>query len=285
MYKRQSVDNPNYKYSGNSVYTSLDVSASDKTLSSGYESSSTGFSLGTEFEQYENVFLSPNISATHERVEVQSSASSAMKKMDGTFNNMDFSYGITVDKRNQVFQPTSGYRTKFSQTLPIIMDSSALLNGIDASSYHAFSEDLIGAIKFHARSIHGLDDDDVRVTRRLYLPTRQLRGFKTSRVGPKDGNDWIGGNYTTALAFEAQMPNLLPEDTKTDVSAFVDTGNVWAVDYSDSLDDTNTIRSSIGVAANVYTVIGPLSLVFAQDLTKASTDETESFNFRIGTSF
>ena len=267
-----SVDNPNYKYSGNSVYTSLDVSASDKTTSSGYESSSTGFSLGTEFEQYENVFLSPNISATHERVEVQSSASSAMKKMDGTFNNMDFSYGITVDKRNQVFQPTSGYRTKFSQTLPLIMDSSALLNGINASGYHAFSDDLIGAIKFHARSIHGLDDEDVRVTRRLYLPSRKLRGFKTSRVGPKDGKDWIGGNYTTALGFEAQMPNLLPEDTKTDVSAFVDTGNVWAVDYSDSLDDTNTIRSSIGVAANVYTVIGPLSLVFAQDLTKASTD-------------
>ena len=208
-----------------------------------------------------------------------------MKKMDGTFNNMDFAYGITVDKRNQVFQPTSGYRTKFSQTLPLIMDSSALLNGINASGYHAFSDDLIGAIKFHARSIHGLDDEDVRVTRRLYLPSRKLRGFKTSRVGPKDGKDWIGGNYTTALAFEAQMPNLLPEDTKTDVSAFVDTGNVWAVDYSDSLDDTNTIRSSIGVAANVYTVIGPLSLVYAQDLTKASTDETESFNFRIGTSF
>ena len=280
-----SVANPNYKYSGNLVFTSLDVSASDKSTSSGYESSSTGFSLGTEFEQYENVFLSPNFSATHERVEVQSSASSAMKKMDGTFNNLDFSYGITVDKRNQVFQPTSGYRTKFSQTLPLIMDSSALLNGIDVSGYHAFSEDLIGAIKFHARSINGLDDDDVRVTRRLYLPSRQLRGFKTSRVGPKDGKDWIGGDYTTALGFEAQMPNLLPEDTKTDVSAFVDTGNVWAVDYSDSLDDTNTIRSSIGVAANIYTVIGPLSLVYAQDLTKASTDETESFNFRIGTSF
>ena len=125
----------------------------------------------------------------------------------------------------------------------------------------------------------------MRITSRLYLPSNRLRGFKTSRVGPKDGENWIGGNYTTALGFEAQLPNLLPEATKTDVSAFLDTGNVWSVDYSDTLDDTNKIRSSIGVAANVYTVIGPLSFIYAQDLTKAGSDETEAFNFRIGTSF
>ena len=95
------------------------------------------------------------------------------------------------------------------------------------------------------------------------MPANRLRGFNTSRVGPKDGEDWIGGNYTTALGFEAQLPNLLPEATRTDVSAFLDTGNVWSVDYSDTLDDTNKIRSSIGVAANVYTVIGPLSFIYS----------------------
>ena len=279
------VSNPNYNYSGNSVFSSLNISSSDKTVSSGYESSKTGFALGTEFEQYENIFISPSISAAYERIDVQSAASSAMKKMDGTFTNLDLSYGITADKRNQVFQPTEGYRTRFSQSLPLIMDSSSLLNGLDISAYHAFSDDVIGAVRFHARSIHGLDDEDVRITSRLYLPTRRLRGFKTSRVGPKDGNDWVGGNYTTALGFEAQLPNFFPEATRTDFSVFLDTGNVWSVDYSDTLEDTNKIRSSIGVAANVFTAIGPLSFTYAQDLTKAGTDETEAFNFRIGTSF
>jgi len=280
-----SVNNPNYNQSGNSVFSTLDVSSSDKTLSSGYESSKTGFTLGTEFEQYEDIFLSPSLSAAYERIDVQSTASSAMKKMDGTFSNVDFAYGITVDKRNQAFKPTDGYRTKFVQSLPLIMDSSALLNGFDVSAYHSFSEDVIGAAKFYARSIHGLNDEDVRVTSRLYIPQRRLRGFKTSRVGPKDGDDWIGGNYITALGFEAQMPNLLPESSRTDISLFLDTGNVWSVDYSDSIDDTNKIRSSVGIAANVFTVVGPLSFILAQDLTKSNTDETESFNFRIGTSF
>ena len=117
------------------------------------------------------------------------------------------------------------------------------------------------------------------------MPSNKLRGFRTSRVGPIDGDDWIGGNYTTALGFEAQLPNFFPEATRTDFSVFLDTGNVWSVDYSDTLEDTNKIRSSIGVAANVFTAIGPLSFTYAQDLTKAGSDVTETFNFRIGTSF
>ena len=57
------------------------------------------------------------------------------------------------------------------------------------------------------------------------------------------------------------------------------------VDYDDSINDSNTIRSSIGLAANVFTPIGPLSWTFSQSLSKASTDVTETFNFNIGTSF
>ena len=55
------------------------------------------------------------------------------------------------------------------------------------------------------------------------------------KVGPKDGDDYIGGNYTTALSAEAQLPNLLPESYRTDFSLFLDTGNVWGVDYSSDI--------------------------------------------------
>ena len=279
------VNNPNFNYSGNAVYVGLDVSSLDIAETSGYSSSKTGFRAGTEFEQYENIYISPGFITTYEDIEVDSTASASVKKMDGTFYNMDFHYGITVDKRNQRFQPTEGYRTKFSQTIPIVMDSSSLLNGLDVSTYYDFSEDLIGSIKLYARSIHGVDEEDVRLTSRLFLPAKRLRGFQTGKTGPKDGDDYIGGNFATALGFEAQLPNLLPESTRTDVSLFLDTGNVWHVDYSDSVDDTNKIRSAIGVSANMYTTIGPLSFTLAQDLSKASNDKTETFNFRLGTSF
>ena len=278
------VNNPNYKYSGNAVMANLDVSSTDRSSSSGFKSSRTGFGLGTRFEQYENMYIAPNISAAFEDIEVDESASSAIKKMQGNYFNADLGYAITLDKRNQSFKPTKGYKTTFRQSLPIIQDSSSIMNGLDISTYHDFSEDVIGSLKLHARSINGVDDD-VRLTNRLYIPRSRLRGFNTYRVGPKDGDDYIGGNYTTAVSVEAQLPNILPESYKTDVSLFFDTANIWAVDYSDTIDETNKIRSSVGVSANIYTTIGPLSFTIAQDLTKATNDVTETFNFRLGTSF
>ena len=280
-----SVSNPNFNYTGNSVDASLDVSSSDLTASSGYESSKTGFSLGTGFEQYENIFLAPAISLSYEDIEVETSSSAAIKKMDGTYYNMDFDYSVVIDKRNQPFQPTSGYRTKFGQTLPIIIDSSSLGNLLEFSAYHAITDDVIGSLKFMTQTVHGLQNEDTRLTSRIFIPPSRLRGFNTRKVGPKDGEDWVGGNYVSTLNLEAALPNLLPESTRTDISVFVDTGNVWGVDYDSSIDDTNEIRASMGVGANVWTPVGPLSFVVAQDLNKSLNDETQFFNFRIGTSF
>ena len=104
-------------------------------------------------------------------------------------------------------------------------------------------------------------------------------------MGPKDGENYVGGNYVSTLSIEAALPNLLPESSRTDISAFMDSGNVWHVDYDSTLDDTNKIRTAVGLAANVWTPVGPLSFVLAQDLTKSTNDETQAFNFRIGTSF
>ena len=87
------------------------------------------------------------------------------------------------------------------------------------------------------------------------------------------------------MGLEAQLPNLVPESYRTDFSIFIDTGNVWSVDYSDSVEDSNKIRSAVGISANVFTTVGPLSFTIAQDITKAENDETETFNFRLGTSF
>jgi len=279
-----AVTDPNYNFSGNSVSTSLNVSATDRTATTGFKSSKTGFSLGTSFEQYEDIYISPSLAVNHEDIEAESTASDSIKKMDGTYITSDFTYGITLDKRNQSFQPTEGYSTSFFQSLPLIQDSSSIINTFNANTWHEISENVIGSLKFQAKTVHGIDDN-VRLTNRLFVSGRKLRGFVRGKVGPKDGADWIGGNYVTGLSVEAQLPNLLPEAYKTDFSLYLDTANIWGVDYSDSIDDSNKIRSSVGVAANVFTAIGPLSWTLSQSLTKASSDVTETFNFNIGTSF
>ena len=181
-----SIQNPNYNFTGNSVFSSLFISTADRTESSGFKSAKSSFNLGTEFEIYEGVYFSPSFGVAYEDIEVQSSASASMQKMEGTFTNADFDYGIVVDKRNQTFKPTDGYRARFVQSLPLIQDSSSILNGLDLSVYRAISDDVIGSVKFYGRAIHGVDED-VRLTDRLKMPANKLRGFDTRKIGPKDG--------------------------------------------------------------------------------------------------
>ena len=69
-----------------------------------------------------------------------------------------------------------------------------------------------------------------------------------------------------------------------DLVMFADVGNIWGVDYNSSLDDSE-IRSSVGVAIDWSTAIGPLSFSLAQPITKQAHDVTETFRFNIGTSF
>ena len=130
-----------------------------------------------------------------------------------------------------------------------------------------------------------MNDDNVRLSKRTILSSKRLRGFERGKVGPVDGSDHIGGNYAAALNFEANLPNLLPENTNMDVGLFLDFGNVWGVDYDATLDESNKIRSSTGIAMNWLSPIGPMSFVLSQDLSKADTDVTESFNFNLGTTF
>ena len=102
--------------------------------------------------------------------------------------------------------------------------------------------------------------------------------------GPKDGAEYIGGNYGTALNFNSTLPNILRGFENIDLSIFLDAANIWEVDYDSSL-DSSKIRSSTGVAVKWFTPVGPLSFSYAIPLSEASSDKTESFRFRLGTSF
>ena len=66
---------------------------------------------------------------------------------------------------------------------------------------------------------------------------------------------------------------------------FLDFANVWGVDYDDTLDDSNKIRSSTGITMNWMSPIGPMNFVLSQNLSKADTDTTENFSFNLGTTF
>ena len=130
-----------------------------------------------------------------------------------------------------------------------------------------------------------MNDEDVRVTDRLSLPRNKLKGFKFGSVGPVDNNDYVGGNYAAALNFDTTLPMFFSTVQNVDVRYFLDTANLWGVDYSSAVDQSNTIRASTGVVVDWFTPIGPLNFSLAQDISKADDDKTETFQFNLGTTF
>ena len=276
--------NPNHNFSGNSLNYHLSSEKNDKP-NQGYENSIVSAGIGTSFEQYRDVTASLGLSASYDDLRTDDSASASLKKQSGTFSELSGSYGFTFDQRNRVFMPTSGSIVSFSQSLPVYADKSFISNTFSSSTYKSFNENVVGAGKFYFSAVNGLGSDDVRLSKRKGLGSSRLRGFERNKVGPVDGNDHVGGNYAAALNLETNLPNLLPEDANTDVSFFIDFGNVWGVDYDNTINDSNEIRSSAGAAATWMSPIGPLSFVMSQNISKADTDVTESFSFNLGTTF
>ena len=275
---------PNYNYSDKSLRLNLSRSSNDYLSTAGYKNTITNFTLGTGFEYKQDLFFTPLLVLEAEDLTTDSTASATLKKQDGNYNNIEFDYSLLYDQRDQSFRPTDGYYSRFNQTLPLLSNDYSIANRYDFKTYHKLSENMISNISFHISAINSLEGGDVRVSDRIYISSKKLRGFEAGKVGPKDNLDFIGGNYASAASLSTTLPTVLPELESIDFNIFLDVGNVWGVDYNNSLDNSK-IRSSTGISIDWLTPIGPLNFVIAQPITKASTDIEETFRFDIGTTF
>ena len=280
-----SMNNPNFKNSNNSLSTSISSTSSDFLADYGYKSNLSSLSFGTNFERYEDLFFYPTIDINYEKLETTPKASANLKKQEGEYFETAFIYTLSYDKRNQRFQPTEGFRSQFTQTLPVVSDNYEVKNIYEITKYIPFDNGMIGNIIFGAAAVNGVTGKDVRISKRLYVPERRLRGFKKGRIGPIENNDYVGGNYRAMFNINTTLPNLFPESQNTDFRIFFDAATLWGVDYSSEVKDSKNIRSSAGVAIDWYTPVGPLSFSLAQPITQDSTDQTETFRFNIGTTF
>ena len=114
-----TVTNPNFNYSDKALFTDIFITDTDKLTDSGYKSTNAGFSFGTAFEQYDDFFFKPTFRTTYEEFTTNSSASKNLKKQEGSYFTTDVGYVLDLDKRNQRFQTTDGFQSKFIQNIPI----------------------------------------------------------------------------------------------------------------------------------------------------------------------
>ena len=280
-----SLNNPNFKGSSRSLNASLESSLTDRLENFGYKSNKTGFSIGSGYEFYDDLYWNTGISSYVEKLDTDSTASANMKKQEGSYFDTFFNQSFSYDKRNQKYKTTDGFISRFTQNIPLISDNYTITNSYDYKIYNEWLDENIVSFGFYIKGANSLSGKDVKLSERLYLPSSKLRGFESGKIGPKDGEDYVGGNYAASINIATTLPQALPNLQNTDLSIFFDAGNIWGVDYNSTLADENKIRSSVGIAIDLFTPIGPLNFSLSEPITKSKNDITESFRFNLGTTF
>jgi len=280
-----SITNPNFKDSDKSVYLNIKAEETDRLTDFGYKTNKTGLALGTSFEYLKNFNLGLTTSSFVEKMETDSTASANQQKQAGNYFDTFLKFNFDYDKRNQKFKTSDGFRSNYSLNVPIISDTNTLTNKYDYRIFNEFFENNITSFSISLSSANSITNDDVKLSERLFISSRRLRGFESGKIGPKDGGDFIGGNYSATFNAQSNIPGIFQNFQNLDAVMFFDAGSLWGVDYNSSLDDGGKLRSSIGIGVDWFTIVGPLNFSLTEVITKEKNDITESFRFNIGTTF
>ena len=213
-------------------------------------------------------------------------ASALKKKQKGNYFDNFLNLELDYDKRDQKFQTSEGFRSFYGTNIPLISDSNTFTNLFTFTRYNKFLDKNVFKSSFYFKSSNSITGENIKLSERITIPSKRLRGFEYGKVGPKDGNDYIGGNFVSAANFSSSLPQIFENSQTTDFSLFLDIANIWGVDYDSTIDSkSQDVRSSIGINLDWFSAVGPLSFSLSQPITKSSTDKTQSFRFNLGTTF
>lgn len=112
-----------------------------------------------------------------------------------------------------------------------------------------------------------------------------VRGFVDGTLGPYDiaSGEYLGGTKRLVGNVELYFPMPgMGTDKSVRLSTFIDAGQVWGAHESVSFGD---LRFSTGVAVTWSSPMGPLKFSLAQPLKKGPNDQTQMFQFQLGTVF
>ena len=193
----------------------------------------------------------------------------------------------SFDTLNKAFLPTDGTRHRLSFDLSIPgSDLEYYTASYLGETYIPVLEQEDVRLKFKTRLGYGDgvgDSQGLPFLKNFFAGGIQtVRGYTYNSLGPTDSNgEQIGGNVliTGTAALQFPMPGIKETD-QARLSLFGDAGQV----YADNA-ELGDLRYSAGLALAWMTPIGPLSFTYASALNSKSTDETEGFQFSIGSTF
>ena len=225
---------------------------------------------------------------------VDADSSPIIQAEEGTELRSAVGYRYTLDLLRGGLNPNRGVRLTFGQELAGLGGDSEYLKttAFAVAQREVWNDEVTIRAIFEAGTLTALGDGVSRVTDRFFVGSRQLRGFESRGIGPRDtgaGNpDVLGGNTYASLRLEADFPLPLPAEYGISGGVFYDMASLWDLDNTAGaavVDDSFELRSSIGVSIFWTTPIGPLRMNFSKPLEQNALDETNTFDLTISTQF
>lgn len=253
------------------------------------DTGSVGVEYGIPVSEYDTLDLGFGLEGTRIRT-TDSTPQPILDFLDNEGSEFGFlqaSAGWTRDTRNRTIFAETGTRNTISL--------DAMLPGSDLEfykldyrfeGYYPLTERLIASSSAHVGFGDGYGETgDLPFFRHYYAGgIRSVRGYQGASLGPKyEDGDAEGGDFVTTGSVELIFPPPFATETgQTRLSLFYDFGNVYA-----SADDfeAGELRSSVGLSFNWRSPVGPLSFSVAEPVNPEPGDDTERFQFTIGTLF
>jgi outer membrane protein insertion porin family len=253
------------------------------------DTGSVGVEYGIPISEYDTLDFGIGVEGTRIRT-TGSTPQPILDFLDANGTEYGFLEGNvawTRDTRNRTIFAERGWLSRLS--------ADAALPGSDLQyykvdhrfeAYTPFTDYLVGSASTHVAVGEGYgDQEDLPFFRRFYAGgIRSVRGYAGASLGPRypDG-DARGGDLLTTGSLELIFPPpFAPESGQTRLSLFYDFGNVYesAEDF-----EANALRSAVGISLNWRSPVGPLSFSIAEAIDPEPGDDTQRFQFTIGTLF
>jgi outer membrane protein insertion porin family len=244
--------------------------------------------MGFRYNQYLRQGFKYTLSQTSIE-NVDSSASTYIKQIEGDTVLSQVSQSLTYDRRDSGVEPTEGYYVTLGNDLAGLGgDEYFLRTNLSGAQYFPIDDDVVFTLRGNAGVIVGLGKD-VRLQRNFNLGGDNLRGFEYGGASPRDASteDLLGGVWIANGTAEMRFPLGLPEELGITGKAFSDFGTIGSPDNIDSsgVSGDTSLRASAGVGLVWVSPMGPVSIDLAQALLKEDYDKTEFFRFNFGTRF
>lgn len=209
----------------------------------------------------------------------------------GSWTQSIFGHSVvynTVDDRQN---PHEGIYASFTHEYAGLGGDSEYYKAyIRARMFYTLSDefDIVGSLAGSAGHVVALGDN-LNVFDQFKIGGKEVRGFDNSGIGPRMGDDSIGGTtYFTASA-EATFPlPLVPQDLGFRGAVFADAGTLFGSDLASDAGAQGTsmsLRASVGAGLVWNSPFGALRVDYAVPVAKEDFDETQEFRFSMANQF